>query len=156
MDQVIAEEVSKAVQQVLTTLTTTQIEPGAISKKSNHAVGGEILGIIGLAGANTNGTLVLAFEQRTLFQMLENMLGEKFDCINDDVLDATGEFTNLVCGDLKRRLAEHGYEIAMATPMVVHGKDIHIRDRVTRATYSIPFHTPGGDFFVETNISRRD
>lgn len=157
MDPKIFEAVSASVKHVLETMTMTKVtlgEPLRKDSKDRRGMHGSVTGFIGLAGGNSNGTLSLSFEDGCLFNMLENMLSEKFTSVTEDVLDAVGEITNIVCGDLKRRLSESGYEIGLATPLVIHGKPVQIRDRVTRDTYVMVCSTPAGTFAVESNLAK--
>ncbi|NDC37318.1 MAG: chemotaxis protein CheX [Proteobacteria bacterium] len=154
METLIIEALGASVQEVLATMTMTKVEMGAPAESSAAEIVGEVTGIVGLVGPNSNGTLILSFERDTILQMLENMFGEKFPTLNTEVLDAIGEITNIVCGDLKRRLSAHGFEIAMATPTVVHGTSVRIREKGNRESVSIPFSTSAGRFLVETNLCR--
>jgi chemotaxis protein CheX len=154
MDTVIIEALSASVQEALATMTMTKVEMGTPIDSGAAGVVGEVTGIVGLVGPNSSGTLLLSFERDTILQMLENMFGEKFPTLNTEVLDAIGEITNIVCGDLKRRLSAHGFEIAMATPTVVHGTSLRIREKGTRESVSIPFSTSAGRFVIETNLCR--
>jgi chemotaxis protein CheX len=154
MDSKVLDAIGSAVKEVIEAMTMSQITLGEPKKKESRGMYGSVTGIIGLAGGNSNGTLALSFKQDCLFQLLENMLGEKFTTVNDDVLDAVGEFTNIICGDLKRRLAVLGFEIGLATPLVISGESLQMRDRVTRDTYCIICSVAGGTFAVETNLAR--
>lgn len=152
METRIVDALSASVQGALATMTMTAVERGTPSQAADSEMVGEVTGIIGLAGPNSNGTLLLSFERATIFLMLENMLGEKFSELTSEVLDAIGEITNILCGDLKRRLAQHGYDIAMATPTVVQGVPVHIAQR-GRSSVCIPFTTSAGRFVIATDLS---
>ncbi|MBX7144827.1 MAG: chemotaxis protein CheX [Oligoflexia bacterium] len=138
---------------VLPTMTMTSVSRcGDCVVKDGNLVTGIVSGIIGMAGPKHHASMTLSFEREAILGIFATMLGEHVETINDEILDAVGEFTNIICGDVKRRLSEAGTIIEMATPLVVFGADVRIRDRVTKPTTVIPFETPSGKFFVETNL----
>ena len=98
--------------------------------------------------------MLLRFECGAIFQMLENMFGERFSTVSPDVLDAVGEIAHVVCGDFKRRLSPYGYEIAMATPTVVQGEKPPLHEAGSREFITIPFSTSAGQCVVETNLTK--
>lgn len=142
-----------AVLNVIPTMAMVEVSRcGECVVKEGNLVTGMVTGVIGMASTKHHASMVLSFERSTILGIFKSMLGESIDTINNDVLDAVGEFTNIICGDVKRRLSESGMQIEMATPLVVFGSDVHIRDRVTKPSTVIPFETPNGKFFLETNL----
>jgi len=152
MDNKIIEAISSSIVDVIGTMTMTTITMGSTFKHDAKVFYDGVVAIIGLAGENANGSLLLNIDDPTVLYFLENMLGQKFPEVDNEVLDAVGEITNILCGDLKRKLTEVGYLIGMATPLIVHGRTIQIRERINREMYVIPCSTPGGSFAVETNL----
>ncbi len=142
----------EATKSVISAMAMTEVRPGAHSIKDTNKVFGAVTGIIGLAGPMVHATMAISFEEASIFEIFTNMLGDTVTEISNDILDAVGEFTNMICGDSKRRLAERGIVLDMATPLVISGHDVRIRDRVTRRTYILPFYTSKGCFVLETNL----
>ncbi len=127
--------------------------PQKLEKKTHNKMFGQVTGVIGMAGEGVNGTFALSFRTETILYIFEQMLGEKESELSESILDAVGEFTNVICGDVKRRLAEIDVKVGMATPYVIAGDNIQFRDRATRETVVLPFQTPGGLFVAETNLT---
>ena len=147
-------EFEEAVLSVIPTMTMTEIQScDQPYLKNGHNTYGTVTGVIGLAGPGVNANMMLSFESSTVLDLLANMLGERFEELNDEVLDAVGEFTNIVCGDVKRRLALKNIKIDMSTPLVISGADVRVRDRVTRAMTVLTFKAPTGKFTLETNLA---
>jgi chemotaxis protein CheX len=65
------------------------------------------------------------------------------------VTDLVGEITNMVTGGAKHLLAERGYDIGMAVPMVLSGPGHRIQHQVHGPKIVIPFAVERGAFFVE-------
>ncbi len=152
MEKEIADIFTASVNETISAMAMTPVTPGAPAEKTDHKTFGHITGIIGMAGNGVSATLALSFEESAILEIFENMLGEKLPNITPDVVDAAGELTNIICGDAKRRLAEKGINVGMATPFLIWGQDVNCRDRVTRKTYSIPFKTSRGTLVLETNF----
>ena len=54
--------------------------------------------MIGMVAGNMRGTITISFEKPSIFKILENMLGEPYSEINEEVRDAVGELTNMIYG----------------------------------------------------------
>jgi chemotaxis protein CheX len=71
--------------------------------------------------------------------------------INDDVLDAVGELTNMVAGAAKAELEE--YELMVSLPNVITGRDhdVHFPSNVTPICVS--FETDWGELTLEVGLA---
>lgn len=141
-----------SVQAVIGGMAATDATAGEPYLKDSRSAFGDITGLMGMASVVSSGMMVLSFERPAILGIFTAMLGEQLDNINDDVVDAVGELTNMVCGEAKRRFAEHGFKFDMAAPIVVVGREVYIRDRAGRQTTVIPFSTRYGNFVLESNI----
>jgi chemotaxis protein CheX len=83
------------------------IIPGQPSLKKEAVACGDVSGIIGLTG-EVHGSLPVAFSFNLLKDIMSNMLGETISDISDDVKDAAGEMTNMICGDARRASDRRG------------------------------------------------
>ncbi len=154
MDKELLDIFKESVVESIASMALTPLTPGEPIAKDGHKTFGHVTGVIGMAGPGVSATLALSFEETAILEIFENMLGEKVPTITPDVVDAAGELTNIICGDAKRRLADKGIQIGMATPYLIWGQDVSCRDRATRTTYSIPFKTTKGSLVLETNFIR--
>jgi len=110
---------------------------------------GDITGIVGLTG-DANGSLAVSFSEAAILQVVSNMFGEAFKEINDEVSDAVGEITNMICGDARRILAEKGYQFQGAIPTVIDGKSHKICHIFRGPVLVIPCTIgEAGGFFLE-------
>ena len=110
---------------------------------------GAVTGIIGMAGEDVQGTMVLSFSEPCIIKIVSNMLYEEFNSIDDTIVDAVGELTNMISGGAKRRLAEKNYQFEMAIPSMVTGSGVQIYHQSSGRAVVIPFTIPEGEFWVE-------
>jgi chemotaxis protein CheX len=120
-------------------------------KKDSKAVG-DVSGIIGLTGS-AKGSLALSFTEKSIIKIVNNMLGENFQVINDDIRDAVGEITNMISGDARKRLEAEGFVIRAAIPTVISGKDHELSHTLTGPSIIIPFEIDEGSFVVDVCLS---
>lgn len=135
---------------VLQTMAFTTPRAGEPFLKEKTLVSrSDITGIVGLTGV-INGSLAVSFSGTAILQVVSNMLGEAFKEINDEVCDAVGELSNMICGDARRALAEQGYQFQAAIPTVIEGKGHKICHTFPGPVLVIPFIIgQDGLFFVE-------
>ena len=140
----------EATVKVLQTMAFTEPQVGKPFLKGKTPVSqGDITGIVGLTG-DMNGSLAVSFSEAAILQVVSNMFGEAFKEINDEVSDAVGEITNMICGDARRILAEKGYQFQGAIPTVIDGKNHKICHVFRGPVLVIPFTIgEAGGFFVE-------
>lgn len=134
---------------VLKTMAQMELQIGKPQKKSDSRARGDVSGLIGMVGDNIKGSLSITFEEGLALEVMNGMLGERPDALNDEVNDMVGEITNMVAGGAKKELAKNGYDIGMATPMVVSGKEHTINHKVSGHKMIMPFKGTGGKAFIE-------
>ncbi|MCB0324329.1 MAG: chemotaxis protein CheX [Bdellovibrionales bacterium] len=123
--------------------------------KPDKKTWGVVTGMIGLAGDDVAGMLMLSFDEASILQIVSNLFGTPYTAINDEVTDAVGEITNMICGGAKSALAEKGYKINMATPTMIVGKDVAISQLSTTPIVTVPFEGTVGRFVIEASLTRK-
>lgn len=141
---------------VLKTMAQTNPKPGKPYIKADSKTWGAITGVIGMAGDKMSGNLLISFSQPCILEIVTKMLMEEFKEITPDVSDAVGEITNMITGGTKSRLSEIGYTFEMATPMIITGKDLELKQQTKTPVIVIPFSTDKGEFVVEANLAPRN
>ena len=147
----------KSTKHVIETMANLGTAPGRPTLKSSNRTWGVISGLIGLAGEQVNGNLMLSFDEESILAVVNNMLGETFSEVNHDVQDAVGELTNMISGAAKVELRSRGYQFEMAIPITVVGKEVEISQMGHTSIIQIPFsltsgETPTGTFVIECNL----
>jgi chemotaxis protein CheX len=134
---------------VLKTMAQMELQIGKPRKKLDSKANGDVSGLIGMVGGNIKGSMSITFEEGLALEVMNGMLGEKPDAINDEVNDMVGEITNMVAGGAKKELSKKGYDIGMATPIVVSGKHHTINHKVNGHKMIMPFKGDGGKAYIE-------
>lgn len=138
---------------VLQTMAQTTPVPDKPIVKKGHKTWGEVTGVIGMAGTEMTGNLIISFDVPCILDIVSKMLMEEFTSITDVVTDAAGEITNMITGGTKKILSERGLNFNMATPMVITGKDIELTQLAKTPVLCIPFRTSAGSFVLEANLA---
>ncbi|MBF0566016.1 MAG: chemotaxis protein CheX [Nitrospirae bacterium] len=134
---------------VLSTMAQVEAIMNKPTLKQGDRATGDVTGFIGLTSTNIKGSLAITFTESAIIQIASQMLGEVFEIIDESVIDAVGEITNMVSGGAKKILSEKGYKFNMAIPSVISGKDHIITHNTKGAIVLVPFETQAGSLFVE-------
>lgn len=131
------------------TMLGCEARRGALALKGNHRAAHLVSGVIGLTGKAV-GTVVVSFSEELALKAASTMLMAEATEINDEVLDAVGELTNMVAGAAKSELEQ--YEMKSSLPSVITGRDheIHFPSNVT--PIEIPFETDWGPLTLEVGL----
>jgi chemotaxis protein CheX len=140
----------EAVVNVLKTMAFTEPKPGPpFLKQKNTPSQGDITGILGLTGP-VNGSMAVSFSEKAILHIVSNMFGEACKEIDEDVQDAVGELSNMICGDARRVLEGKGQVFEASIPTVVSGKEHRFTHCVPGPSLVVPFTLDEhGNFFVE-------
>jgi chemotaxis protein CheX len=88
--------------------------------------GGKITGMIGVHG-KVSGFITLNMSERVAIRAVNGLLQENFTELNSQVVDATGEITNMVVGGIKSSLANTKWAFLQITvPSVIVGQGYSI------------------------------
>ena len=141
----------EATLEVLETMAFIKAKNGnPYAVNSLRSTSGVVTGIIGMVGAQIHGALAVSFSKGCILRIVSNMLGEEFTEIDDIVIDAVGELTNMISGGTKKRLSDKGFSFNMAIPSMIRGKGIKIyHQSESKSAIVIPFSIPEGEFWVE-------
>jgi chemotaxis protein CheX len=123
-------------------------KPGKPFLKKDAQALGDVSAVIGITGA-AQGSMSLTFTESCIKVIVANLLGIETTEINEEITDAVGELTNMICGDARRRLAEQGYVLQAGIPTIVSGKDHAITHIHKGPRLAVPFETANGRFVVE-------
>jgi chemotaxis protein CheX len=125
--------------------------PGKPHVKKDETALGDVSGIIGITG-DALGSLALSFSEKCICKIASNMLGEEFTEVTRDIIDATGEITNMISGASRTQMEKMGMSVYAAIPTVVHGHNHTITHILKSPSIVIPFSTPSGSFVVDVCI----
>jgi chemotaxis protein CheX len=155
MDERFFRSFINATQTVLKTMSQTEPIAGQVAERASGPTFGSITGVIGMSAEKISGNLIISFDEQSILAIVSRMFMDQFTNINQEVVDAVGEITNIICGAAKRELADQGILFDMATPMVISGEHIELKQLSKNPITSVTFSTPEGKFVVETNFGPR-
>lgn len=142
-----------ATKNVLETMCQTQVSSTKPMLKSDKNTVGEVTGIIGMTSDRISGCMVVSFEKACILKIVGNMLMEDPKAeVDDEIIDAVGELTNMICGGAKAELAKLDHKFSLSTPTMVVGKGVEISYHSNAPTILIPFKTDTGTFVIEANL----
>lgn len=136
-----------AVIDVLETMAQIRAVPGRPHIKDTCAAKGDITGVIGLSG-ETEGTISVTFSKDCACAVVGNMLGERVEDIDNTVIDAVGELTNMISGRARQGLQKIDRTFNAAIPSVITGHN-HSITHCGDPVLCLDFSTLYGSIAVE-------
>jgi chemotaxis protein CheX len=147
-----AEMLFAATQEVFTSMLGSEIQQVSAPEAQRSTPFDGVLSLIGLAGALIgNGALVCSAE--TACDLSSKLLGAEFLRVDEEVLDAVGEITNMVVGGFKNLLEAHVGPLQMSIPSIVFGKNICTRDAKADVAVAVRYAFPGGEFGLTIRLA---
>jgi chemotaxis protein CheX len=136
-----------SVNEVFTSMLSLQVAVGeARIKTSIDQQTDGVVALVGLTGEWT-GTGVLCCSAPSACRIAGHFLMTDYPEVNDDVLDAAGEITNMVIGGFKNALADKVGPLGMSIPAIVYGQKMRTSSKGGSHDWmSFPFQADGNDF----------
>lgn len=131
------------------TMLGCKVTRGELQLKTNHNPLFEISGIIGLSGKAV-GSVIVSFSENVALEAASAMLLMEATELDDDVIDAVGEITNMVAGAAKAELEE--YKLSIGLPNVITGTPHGIRFPSNVQPICVPFETQWGPLTLEVGL----
>jgi chemotaxis protein CheX len=149
MHNTVVEAIRTATIEVFTTMLDTQVTPlePFHEKRATAPVDG-VVSLIGLAGTWI-GTGSLTCSPEVACRVSSQLLLSEFDSVNDEVLDAVAEVTNMIIGNVKTILEGDLGPMALSIPTVVFGRNFTARSAGSEEWTVVPFDFPEGRMDVK-------
>lgn len=112
-----------------------------------------ILSLIGLAGAWA-GTGSISCSAELACLLSSRLMMTEYDTVNDDVLDAIAEVTNMIIGNVKTSLEEHLGPMGLSIPTVIHGRNFASRTIGVQEWTIVPFHIEGHRIEIQICVAK--
>ena len=109
---------------------------------------GEISAVIELTG-ESKGSIAISFTRECILLVAQQMFGQEYTDINDEIVDMVGELVNMVSGEARRELAKLGFHFSAGIPVTSMGLGHQIKHFVDARIILIPFETKGGSYYIE-------
>jgi chemotaxis protein CheX len=131
------------------TMLDCDVVRGELKLKDSKTPCHEVSGIIGMSGSAV-GTVVVSLSRDVALMSASRMLMMEATEIDDDVVDAVGEITNMVAGAAKAQLKE--YSLSISLPNVITGRDYDVRFPSDVRPLTVLFSCPAGPLALEVGL----
>lgn len=98
-----------------------------------------VLALIGLAG-RWAGSGTFSCTASTATRLASHLLMQSYEAIDEEVLDAVGEITNMVIGNVKTAIEEELGPMGLSIPTVIYGRNFTTRSIGHSKWTVVPFH----------------
>jgi chemotaxis protein CheX len=132
LHEILAQCIDHACRQVFSTMMGVGLEPGEVSMEAAPPDANDgVVSLIGLAGTWT-GTGSVGCSPALACRICSQLLMTDVQAVNEEVLDAVAELTNMIVGSVKTDLEQHLGPLGLTIPTVVYGRNFKMRS--TRTT----------------------
>lgn len=134
---------------ILDTTALVKVKPGSPFLKVNTVHHGDISGLLTVEG-DLEATVAISFTEKSILGIVSAMFGEEMTEINEEILDAVGEISNMVAGHVTTKIGEMGKKVKVKFVKVVTGRNEEIL-HTERGCHvvGIPFRTTKGKVLLE-------
>lgn len=108
-----------------------------------------IAGIIAITSQKFTGSITLCFPSKVFLNLMERMLGEKFEVITTELQDGVAEILNMIFGHAKVILNQQGHTIQKAIPTIIAGDKLQTTHKSQSKVMVLPFSADVGEFHIE-------
>ena len=151
MDAKIINSFIGATVNVLSTVASTSTEIHKPKRKKDQLSKNDVSSVIELSG-NTTGTIVISFTGTCILGIVSAMFGEEMSELNEEITDAVGEISNMICGQATNKFGEFDATLKAAFSQVVEGKDHPLPHILNSPIISVPIITDHGEITMEVSL----
>lgn len=157
LDEQLSREITQAVCGAMQTTFGVKITPGQFEVGTGMvSLVGDVSGVIGLVQDELEGTMTICLTFETVKDILPRVIGNSISVTHEMTVDAVGEITNMIFGQIKTELNNRGYGLKLGIPSVVTGRG-HFVSQFHRGQYMIiPFYLEGQLFQVHIAVYHKD
>ena len=107
--------------------------------------------LVGISGDHS-GVVALRFPPQTALKLAERFLGAEVTELNDEVIDAIAELTNMVAGSAKAKFNQDP-PLELTLPTVVEGAEYRLKYPTQSVWLEVPYISEAGPFSMEVTFS---
>ena len=137
-------------EEAFNTMLNCKIERMGLGLMENNQALHPVSGIIGISGKGV-GTVVLSMSETVAIKAASTMLMTELTEVDDEVMDAVGEITNMVCGGAKAKLEQ--FHLSMSLPNVLCGSNCRLHFPQNAHPISIPFKCAWGPLALQIGFT---
>lgn len=142
-----------ATTEVFATMLGAEVQPGETRRsRSEPEAAGGVVSFIGLAGSWA-GTGGLSCTSEMACRISGMLLLAEYAAVNEDVLDAVAEVTNMIIGNVKTALEAELGPMGLSIPTVIFGRNFATRTSGSDEWTTTSFTCGGGSLEVRICLS---
>ncbi len=136
----LVEMIRTATHAVFSTMLGIELTDGeaTVGQSAPEPIDG-VVAIIGLAGRWV-GTGTFSASAEGARKMASQMLMQEYAAVDEEVLDAVGEITNMIVGNVKTSLEDEYGAMGLSIPTVIFGRNFTTRSVGKNEWVVVPFH----------------
>ncbi len=148
----LAEAMRAATNDVFSTMLNLELTPGDVFIEKERSVPASgVVSLIGLAGTWV-GSGSLWCTAQFACKIASQLLQTEYLAMDEDVLDAVAEVTNMIIGNVKTGLEERLGAMGLSTPTVIYGRNFQTRSAGNQEWTVVPFQVDGERMCVQMCI----
>src|SRR5277367_1927362 len=152
----LVEAIRAATGEVFTTMLNLSVAPGeTFVEKEEPVPSSGVVSLIGLAGSWV-GSGSLACSAGCAVKIASALLMAPYSAIDEDVLDAVAEVTNMIIGNVKTTLESRLGAMGLSTPTVIYGGNFQTRSSGNQKWTVVPFALGNEQMCVQVCIAPND
>ncbi len=134
---------------ILDTTAFVKVKPETPFLKKDTGSNGDITGILEITG-DLQGSAAISFSEKCILGIVSAMFGEDMVEINEEIIDAVGEISNMIAGHVTTKIAELDKKVKVKFVKVCQGADQNI-DHIKEGgeILVLPFRTTKGKMVIE-------
>ena len=135
----LVQAIRSATDEVFSTMLNLRVIPGEVFEEKEESVPSSgVVSLIGLAGSWV-GSGSLACSASCASKIASALLMTTYSAIDEDVLDAVAEVTNMIIGNVKTALESRLGSMGLSTPTVIYGRNFQTRSSGNQKWTVVPF-----------------
>jgi len=149
----LAQDITHAVTQTLGKTFAVEVKPGRYTVgEGSVQLNGDVSGIVGIIQEKLEGTMTACFSIESIRKLVPRLLSSEVEVTQEIAMDAVGELTNMIFGQMKTQMNERGHHVRFGLPTVVRGPG-HFISHLHDGQYMIvPFEMENGTFQIHVAI----
>lgn len=145
--------IRSATEEVFSTMLNLNLTQGEVFLEKEEPVPSSgVVSLIGLAGTWV-GSGSLACSASFAVKIASALLMTPYEAIDEDVLDAVAEVTNMIIGNVKTALENRLGAMGLSTPTVIYGRNFQTRSSGNQEWTVVPFTLDSDRMCVQVCIA---
>jgi chemotaxis protein CheX len=149
LNQVIIDSIRSSTANVFSTMLGVELGTGSVRIDAAAAEPNDgVVSFIGIAGTWA-GTGSISCSPQMACRICSQLLMTESSAVNEDVLDAVAELTNMIIGSVKTDLEGHLGPLGLSIPTVVFGRNFKTRSAGSTEWMNVTFDWDGERLLVK-------